>query len=97
MTPRQHGDAKRPTPRQLSYLKGLAERTGQTFTYPRTSAQARAEIDRLKGIRPESRADRRRERKEIADAIANGPADAARVHDSETTGYGSTATWSERS
>ena len=89
MTPRQHGDAKRPTPRQLSYLKGLAERTGQTFTYPRTFVQARSEIDRLKAVRPESGSDRRRERKEIADAIAYGPDDASRVRDSETTGYGS--------
>ena len=36
-----------PTSRQLQYLRSLAERTGQTFTYPQTGAQASAEIQRL--------------------------------------------------
>ena len=34
--------------RQLSYLRRLADQTGQTFTYPTTSREASAEIDRLK-------------------------------------------------
>lgn len=96
MTPQPHGD-RRPTPRQLTYLRGLAERTGQTFTYPHTFAEARREIDRLKVVCPESRVERRLERKQIADAIAQGPADAARVRSSEITGYGSSATWKGRS
>lgn len=32
--------ANRPTSQQLSYLTALAERTGQTFTYPQTRRQA---------------------------------------------------------
>jgi hypothetical protein len=41
--------------------------------------------------------ERRIERDEIADAIAAGPVDSARVISSEVTGYGSSATWSQRS
>ena len=29
----------KPTSRQLAYLKSLADRTGQTFTYPRPAAR----------------------------------------------------------
>jgi hypothetical protein len=81
-----------PSPRQLQFLKSLAERTGQTFTYPKTSAQASAEIDRLKHTRPESRRDRAYERKLIADQVATGLNNTA-VHSDETTGYGSDAAW----
>ena len=78
--------ANKPTPRQLSYLRSLAERTGQTFTYPHTFAEAGREIDRLKAIRPESRVERRIERKEIADQLATGPVDSARVREDEISG-----------
>lgn len=84
--------ANKPTPRQLRYLKNLAERTGQTFTYPHTSAQASQEIDRLNQARPSSYADLQIER-EIADAVAVGEQDAARVRDEEISGHGSSATW----
>jgi hypothetical protein len=83
----------KPTGRQLSYLKSLANRTGQTFTYPRTSRQASQEINRLKQAKPSSRAERYFERKLIADQIATGPLDAARVREDEISGRGSTATW----
>jgi len=85
--------ANKPTHRQLSYLRSLAERTGQTFTYPHTFAEAVREIDRLKAIRPESRVERRIERKEIADQLATGPVDSARVREDEISGRGSSATW----
>lgn len=82
------------TAKQLSYLKALADRTGQTFTYPTTAAQASREIQRLKRTRCDSSADRRRERKEIADAIHAGPDNvAARVRADEVDGYGGQATW----
>jgi hypothetical protein len=81
-----------PTPGQLRFLRVLAERTGQTFTYPKTSTEASAEIDRLKGVRPESRRERRYERKLIADQVATGLNNTA-VHTDETTGYGSDAAW----
>lgn len=86
-----------PTTKQLVYLRVLAERTGQTFAAPRTSRNANAEIRRLKAASAESRVERRIERDEIADAIAAGLQDSTRVIPSEVTGYGSSATWSQRS
>ena len=71
----------KPTTRQLNYLRWLATRTGQTFTYPKTRQQASEEIDRLKHTRPSSRSEVRIERKLIADQIAAGPIDAARVRE----------------
>jgi Protein of unknown function (DUF3072) len=82
------------TAKQLKYLRTLADRAGQTFAYPRTARQASAEIDRLLNENPSSRDERRIEHKAIADAIARGPESAANVDlDSETEGFGSTATW----
>jgi hypothetical protein len=95
MDANSNGD--RPTPKQLAYLRSLANRAGQTFTYPRTRGQASREIQRLKQAQPSSRIERQVERKAIADAIANGLQDAARVTDREVDGYGSTATWKDRS
>ena len=71
--------SKPPTAKQLAYLRALAGRTGQTFATPRTSRDANAEIRRLKATPAESRLERRIERDEIADAIAAGPQDSARV------------------
>jgi hypothetical protein len=87
----------RPTAKQLSYLRTLADRAGQTFAYPRTISQASREIRRLLKQEPSSRVERRVERKQIADQISQGPKTPARVDlDRETTGYGSNATWKER-
>jgi hypothetical protein len=83
----------KPTSRQLAYLKNLANRTGQTFTYPQTSHQASAQINRLKQTQPSTRTERYVERKLIADQIATGPLDAARVREDEISGRGSSATW----
>jgi hypothetical protein len=83
----------KPTDRQLNYLRSLANRTGQTFAWPKTFEQASAEIDRLKQARRSSPTEVRIERKLIADAIATGPADSARVRDDEIAGRGSSATW----
>jgi hypothetical protein len=83
----------KPTKPQLNYLRRLAERTGQTFTWPKTFNQASAEIDRLKQAQPATRLDKRLIDREIADAIACGDADATRVRSSEVSGHGSSATW----
>jgi hypothetical protein len=84
----------RTTRKQLSYLRTFAERTGQTFAYPRTIEQAAREIRRLKAVRPSARVERAIERREIADAIAQGAPNAASVDlERDVTGYGSTATW----
>jgi hypothetical protein len=85
--------ADKPTSRQLAYLKNLANRTGQTFTYPQTSQQASTEINRLKHTPPSSRIERYVERKLIADQIADAPLDGARVREDEISGRGSSATW----
>jgi hypothetical protein len=89
--------SKPPTAKQLTYLRALAERTGQTFATPRTRQNASAEIRRLKGTPAESQLERRIERDEIADAIRAGAQDSVRVTRNEVTGYGSSATWSKRS
>ena len=86
--------AAKPTSRQLNYLRALANRTGQTFTYPRTRREASREIERLKQAQPSTRIERKLERKDIADAVARGPEDATRVQPGEVTGYGSNARWS---
>ena len=89
--------SKPPTPKQLAYLRALAERTGQTFATPQTSRDASAEIRRLKTAPADSHVERRIERDEIADAIGIGAQDSVRVTRSEVAGYGSSATWSQRS
>jgi hypothetical protein len=91
------GHDERPTRKQLAYLRALALRADQTFAYPRTASQASREIRRLKQALPSTRIERSIERKHIADALAAGPQDAARVRDTEIAGYGSNATWKERS
>ena len=85
-----------PTRRQLNHLKALAQRTGQTFPWPDSSAAASREIKRLKNTRPSTEPDRAIER--FGDPQAIEPAkDAAAIHAFEVVGYGSTATWSQRS
>ena len=84
----------RPTSKQLAYLRSLAQATGETFTCPHTSAQASAEIRRLRARTPTARGEQRRERKDIARELQQHPQDACRVDlDRETTGYGANATW----
>jgi hypothetical protein len=85
-----------PSPRQLNYLKALAQRTGQTFTWPQTRSQASREIARLKRARPSTAAEHAIE--QIDDRPAREAAeDASAIHGFEVLGYGSTATWSQRS
>ena len=86
-------DEPRPTRKQLNYLRALAQRTGQTFAYPRTASQASCEIRRLKNTPASSRTEVRIERKQIADAIATGPDDSTAVRDDEITGHGSNCQW----
>jgi hypothetical protein len=85
-----------PSPRQLSYLKALAERTGQTFQWPHSSAAASSEIKRLKRTRPSTELERAIDRFGDTRSI-EAAQDAVEVHGFEVVGYGSTATWSQRS
>jgi hypothetical protein len=86
-----------PTAKQLAYLRTLAERTGRTFVWPRTSQQASAEIRKLRATQSDSQIESAIERREIADAIGTGSIDGSRVRDDEVAGWGSSATWSQRS
>ena len=93
-TPKEAVVANKPTTRQLGYLKSLADRTGQTFTYPKTAAEASREIRRLKTARAMTRTERYVETTAVRDQIATGPIhDATRVGEDEITGRGSTVTW----
>ena len=86
--------AAQPTSKQLAYLRSLAQRTGETFTYPHTKAQASAEIRRLRSRETSSPQERRREQRDIARELAERPDDVVRVNlDHETTGYLARATW----
>ena len=91
-----HPDGPPPTPRQQRYLRQLAMQRGVTFVVPRTRAQASRLIDQLKRRAPESRADRRREN-DVSQDLSVSSDDAQVREDIEVTGYGSSATWKERS
>jgi hypothetical protein len=84
---------KPPSPRQLSYLKALAERTGQTFRWPESSAAASREIQRLKNTRPSTGVERAVERFGDTQAI-EAAQDASEIHRFEILGYGSNCRWS---
>jgi hypothetical protein len=93
-TPKEAAVPNKPTAKQLGYLKRLADRTGQTFTYPQTAAEASREIKRLQGARSMTRTERYVETTAVKDQIATGPIhDATRVGEDEISGRGSTATW----
>jgi hypothetical protein len=83
-----------PTSKQLRFLKSLADRTGQTFTYPKTAVEASREIKRLQGAGSMTRTERYVETTAVRDQIATGPIhDATRVGEDEIAGRGSSATW----
>lgn len=93
MTDPQH-HTKKPTSKQLRYLRSLADRCGESFTYPTSLAEASAEIKRLKGRRRTPRAERGREVAQVRRAMAECGGDGAAVCvATETVGYGSSAAW----
>jgi hypothetical protein len=93
MTNSQHHHRK-PSSKQLRYLRSLAERCGESFTYPTSVAEASAEIKRLKGRRRTPRAERSREVAQVRQAMAERGGDGAAVcMATETVGYGSSAAW----
>jgi hypothetical protein len=85
--------ARKPTARQLAFLKDLAAQRGQSFAYPATAAEASREIHRLRSLRRTAVA---RERRQIPDDLTTRRGDDARVRDAEITGYGSSARWADR-
>ncbi|MBS0592035.1 MAG: hypothetical protein JSR84_01050 [Proteobacteria bacterium] len=83
----------KPSPAQLQYLKILADRTGTTFTPPKTRSEASREIDRLKALPTERRDEVARERRQVAADLQAGRGDSVRYRRRETAGYGSEARW----
>ena len=90
---------KPASPRQLSYLRALAQRTGGTFAWPASTAHASREIRRLQAVRSTgfTFAELLAEQ-EAREAHGDVPLwDAPFVRPEEIEGYGSTATWALRS
>jgi hypothetical protein len=87
-----HPHTNPPSKKELRYLRNLAISRGETFVYPRTSAESSAEIDRLLGRRRSSYADRAAERFAARQLTRlHGPATG--VRDAEVEGYGGSARW----
>jgi hypothetical protein len=84
---------RKPTSRQLNYLKDLALSTGGSFAYPQSFDQADREIKRLRRAKRTPTADRRREARELSREMAERRGDAAAVRADELAGWGSSATW----
>lgn len=85
-------DSYDPTPRQLRYLRQLADQTGTTFTSPKTKREASDEIDRLKQLTRSPRHERQADRKAVSRArLDQQPASS--VTDDKISGYGSQARW----
>jgi hypothetical protein len=83
----------KPTPKQIKYIKALAEKAGESFTPPKTKAQASAEITRLKRRPVLTIAERRRETFEARRGVGGILGDDASYRRIEIEGYGSTAHW----
>jgi hypothetical protein len=80
----------RPTRAQLRYLRDLAMQSGQSFTPPKTKAEASDAIRRLKRARTTRRGgDAALRAAYDSDGARRGTA----VRDHEITGYGATARW----
>lgn len=84
---------RKPSSKQLRYLRDLALQRGESFSYPTTSAQASAEIERLKARKRTSAADRRRESAQVRRDMAERRGDASSIRAEELRGWGSHATW----
>jgi hypothetical protein len=84
----------KPTRKQLAYLKGLADQTGTSFTYPHTTAQASAEIRRLQARPRSSAGEHTRERRHVQRELVERPQDASAIRvGRDVRGYGSSACW----
>jgi hypothetical protein len=81
-----------PTKPQLRELRRLAERTGQSFAYPATRAEASKQLQRLAKAAKSTAAERALDRRETV-REDHPLLSAARVYDDEIEGYGSSARW----
>ena len=83
----------KPTAKQLAYLRALARRTGETFAYARTAAQASEEISRLRQRQPSDRTERVVERRQVIRDMQERPREATRIRSDEVRGYGANCRW----
>lgn len=92
------GQANAATIKQLRYLRVLANRTGTTFRTPATITEASAEIKRLLALTGNGTSFAELDVKHRSAAkLEHTVRDTAHVLDREISGYGSSATWSQRS
>ncbi len=87
-----HESSEEPRAEQMGELRRLASARGMSFAWPQTSAEADAELERLRGREPSSFAERAIERRAVGREMA-ARGGAAKVRDSEIEGYGSSAHW----
>lgn len=83
----------KPTPRQLRYLRSLAEQTGTTFTTPRSFGEASQQIKELEQRKRTPKSEVQRERRAVSRDMATCRGDAAQIRPDELSGYGSSASW----
>jgi hypothetical protein len=88
----------KPTNKQLTTLRRLANQTGTSFANPRTKWDASREISRLIALAngTDHRLERdtmRRERRAVTVDLAERPREATAIRDDEVVGWGSSAHW----
>jgi hypothetical protein len=81
-----------PTTKQQRELRRLAQKTGNSFTPPRTRREASREIRRLRARTASSSYERHADRTAVDEGLERR-GDAAAVRKDEISGYGSSATW----
>lgn len=82
------------TPKQLRYLRILADRTGTTFSAPKTRAEASRAIEAMRARARSSAYELSGDREAVAGRHGGG--DGAAVRGEEVSGYGSSAHWRGR-
>ena len=83
-----------PRPRQLGYLKLLADQTGTSFTFPKTGAQASREIKRLLALKKSGHVELTIRPSDIeAEPVGSELVYATGVQPGEVVGFGSAASW----
>jgi hypothetical protein len=83
-----------PRPRQLGYLKSLAEQTGTSFTPPKTGGQASREIKRLLALKESGHVELAVMPGDVeAEPVGSELGYATGVQPGEVVGFGSNASW----
>jgi hypothetical protein len=85
--------AKSPTPRQLRYLRALANQTGTTFTPPKSAAEASRAIQEMQQRTVSPRHEIAADRHSVTERA--GARSGTDVTDGEVSAYGSNARWTQ--